>query len=353
MRCFSSMVKTKGVKDKNKYWENLIAGFHEEGEKNGPEVSEYRDYKADSQWIVRLKKQLKKVFLWDLFDKKEAKLRLSYRLHTFNKVHNFYNKVWLRAAVIVIALISGAIGHSLFYQTNHPVLYSEITVPLGQMTRIKLPDGSKVWINSGSVFKYPAEFDKSSRDIYLDGEAFMEIAKNPQKPFIVNTANFSVKVLGTSFNVDAYSDDKHASVTLVEGSVFLQSNKKEWSKNMIPGQIALINEGKNPSISEVRTEFYTAWKEGKIVFRKETLEEISKKLERWYNVEICFADEELKNLKFSGTFLKYKPIEQVFRSFGIMDHRIDFVMEDKADQKSVIKIMKRNKTMKIGTTGMN
>jgi len=339
------MVKIKGVKDKekNRYWEDLIAGAHGENKDHERGSEKTSDYESDIRWAGQLKKQLEKVFLWDLFDKKEARLRINYRLHPVSHpVFSFYTKVWFRAAVIVIALISGVIGHALFYKTNHPVLYTEVTVPPGQMTRIKLPDGSNVWLNSGSVFKYPTEFDRSSRNIYLDGEAFMKIAKNPKKPFIVNTDKFSVKVLGTSFNVDAYSDDEQASVTLVEGSVLLQSAKKEWSRHIVPGQTASINKGEIPAISETNTAFYTAWTEGKIVFRKETLEEISKKLERWYNVEIRFSDEKLKNLRFSGTFLKYKPIEQVFRSFGIMDNRIDFVMEDKVDQKSVIKIIKRN-----------
>ena len=340
---FSSIGKFKGVKDKNKYWDDLIAGIHGEDKGHEGNFERNRDYEADFQWAVTLKEQLGKVFLWDLFDKKEAKLRLDYRLKGNSiPVRNLYNKVWVRVAVVIIAIISGVIGHSLYNKTSSRILYTEITVPLGQMTRIRLSDGSKVWLNSGSVFKYPTEFDRSSRDIYLDGEAFLEVAKKPKKPFVVNTNKFSVEVLGTSFNVDAYSDDKHASVTLVEGSVSLRSNKKKWSKNLVPGQIASINEEEVPAISEVNTDFYTSWTEGKIVFRKETLEEIAKKLERWYNVEIRFADEELRSLKFSGTFLKYKPIGQVFRSFGIMDNRVDFVLEDRIDQKSVIQIIRRD-----------
>ena len=219
--------------------------------------------------------------------------------------------------------------------------FTEIKVPLGQMTQIKLSDGSNIWLNSGSVFKYPTVFDQSSREVYIEGEAFMEVAHNKRKPFIVNAKEFSIEVLGTSFNVSAYSGDNQASVTLVEGSVILSSEDKSWSKNIVPGQIAAIAKGKMPAISNVNTDFYTSWKDGKIVFRKETLEEIAKKMERWYNVEIRFKNEELKKHTFSGTFLKYKPVEQVFRSLSIMDSSIDFAVENRIDQKNIINIVKK------------
>lgn len=330
--------------DENKYWDDLTSDLHNQDEGSATETSEekFRKFGSDYQWAVELKSQLKKIFIWDHFDKEEARVRLAHRLspkdHRFIR---FSRQFWFRAAVILIAVISGVLLHSLISGLFEETRYTEIVVPLGQMTRINLSDGSNVWLNSGSVFKYPAEFDRSSRKVYLDGEAFMEVARNKHQPFVVNAKKFSVEVLGTSFNVLAYSGDDHASVTLVEGSVHIHSEDRKWDKTLLPGQSAELRQGNFPEIENVNTDFYTSWKEGKIIFRKEPLEEIARKMERWYNVEIRFKDEELKSLVFSGTFLKYKPVEQVFKSLSIMNSNIDFVYENRNDQKNIIYIIKK------------
>ena len=170
----------------------------------------------------------------------------------------------------------------------------------------------------------------------------MELARDKHHPFIAHTKSFSAEVLGTSFNISAYSTSVHANLTLVEGSVLLCSEDQKWNKTLMPGQIAEMADGKIHIVSDANTDFYTSWKEGKIVFRNETLDEIAKKMERWYNVEIRFKDVELKSLQFSGTFLKYKPVEQVFKSLSIMNDRIDFVYETRNDQKNLINIYRKN-----------
>ena len=244
--------------------------------------------------------------------------------------------------MILIAIIAGALLHLLLPDPFEEIRYTEIVVPPGQMTQIKLPDGSKIWLNSGSVFKYPTDFVHTTREVFLDGEAFLEVARDKHNPFIVNSGKFSAEVLGTSFNISAYSTDHRASLTLVEGSVLLRSEEKKWSRTLAPGQKATLANGEIPNISNVNTDFYTSWRGGRIVFRNETLEEIAKKMERWYNVEIQFKDEELKSLLFSGTFLKYKPVEQVFKTLSIMNNQIDFVYENRSDQKNLIYITKNN-----------
>jgi ferric-dicitrate binding protein FerR (iron transport regulator) len=339
------MGKIVKVDNENKYWDDLTSELYNGGKASAAKASEekFREFGPTYQWAVELKSQLKKVFGWDFFDKKEAKLRLDYRLHKKDpRMIRFSHQVWIRAAVILVAIISGVLLHSLISGSFKETRYTEIVVPMGQMTQIRLSDGSKIWLNSGSVFKYPTEFDQSSREVFIDGEAFMEVATDKHKPFIVNTKKFSAEVLGTSFNVSAYSTDARASLTLVEGSVLLRSDDKMWSKTLIPGQIATMATGEIPGVSNINTDFYTSWKEGKIVFRKETLEEIAKKMERWYNVEIRFKDETLKSLVFSGTFLKYKPVEQVLKSLSIMNNQIDFIYENRNDQKNVIYLVRKN-----------
>ena len=334
------------MKDDYSYWDDLISGLHDPDNNNAEKKAlfgRFGEAESDLHWARAVKSQLQKVFLWDLFDKKEAKLRLEYRLRKHEyPVIQLSRRIWLRAAVILIAIISGAILHAILPGSFTETRYTEIFVPPGQMTQVKLSDGSKIWLNSGSVFKYPIEFDQSSRKVFIDGEAFMEVTHNKRKPFVVNTGKLSVEVLGTSFNISAYSGDEHTNITLVDGSVLLRSDDEKWTRNMAPGQSITVANNNTPEISMVNTDFYTSWKDGKIVFRNEKLEEIAKKMERWYNVEIRFKDEKLKELEFSGTFLKYKPIEQVFRSLSIMNDHIDFVYENRTDQKNLIYII--NKT---------
>lgn len=297
----------------------------------------------DYRWLVSIKEKVKNVFYWDSFDKQSAKVKLDDRLKHINDPIKLkiFKTIWFRAAIVVVAILSGAVLHSLI-EEKPQTLYTEISVPAGQMTQIKLPDGSKVLLNSGSVLKYPTVFANTSRDVSIDGEAFMEIAKNPEKPFRVTTNKFSVEVLGTTFNITAYSNENHSNVTLIEGSVKISTDNNKNTQKIIPGQSASITDGNLTEIAQVNTQFYTSWKDGKIVFRKETLEEIAKKLERWYNVEIKFADEDLKKEIFSGTLLKYKPVEQVFKSLILLNNDVDFVSESRLDKKDVIYVKRRN-----------
>jgi ferric-dicitrate binding protein FerR (iron transport regulator) len=326
------------LKNENKYWEDLVSSL-EDSEKITPEQSGSDDF----QWLLATTQKLKQVFYWDSFNKQSAKIKLENKLRNGNARNRIsvFHTVWYRAAVVFVALISGAVIHSLIAEKPQ-IRYTEISVPAGQMTQIKLPDGSKVLLNSGSILKYPTVFGNSSRDVSIDGEAFMEIAKDPKKPFRVSTNRFSVEVLGTTFNITAYSNENHSDVTLVEGSVKIITDNNKKTQKIIPGESASINGGKLSDITQVNTQFYTSWKDGKIVFRKETLEEIAKKLERWYNVEIRFADEDLKNEIFSGTLLKYKPVEQVFKSLILLNKDVDFVSESRIDKKDVIYVKRRN-----------
>ncbi len=338
------MVKMHKVKNNDKYWDRLIERvYHGDWSENEKDKEEEFIDDKEYQWVKRTHELLKQVFNWDRFNKKEAKFRLDYRLgHKPSFFQRFNQQVWTKAAIIFLALVTGAVLHAIMPEPGQKASYSEVIVPLGQMSQIRLSDGSIVWLNSGSVFKYPASFDEKRREVFIDGEAFLEVAHNPKKPFVVNAPSFAVEVLGTAFNVEAYAADSYSSVTLVEGKVLLHANQEKQKQRMVPGQSASLHNGKIDKLREVDTDFYTSWKEGKIVFRQESLEEIAKKMERWYNVEIQFKDEELKKLEFSGTFLKYKPVEQVLKSLSIMNDQIDFVTQNRINQKNMIYIVKKN-----------
>ena len=328
------------MNDDSKYWEKIISDLDTTSSSTGPEINpENPDYKS----CRKIKDKLKEVFLFDQYDKPAHQAIWYKEISTRERKekNKQLRSYFARAAIILVALLSGALIYSEVSDYIPSGKYAEITVPLGQMTMVRLPDGTQAWLNSGTSLKYPAKFDHSSRQVFLDGEAYFSVSHNKRKPFTVFAGNFSLTVLGTSFNVDAYSEDPNASVTLVEGSVVLQDNKGSWKKKLYPGQMATMDKKeKAPAIVDTNTDFYTSWKEGKVVFKSESFEEIVHKLERWYNVEINFEDPGLKRLTFSGTFLKYKPIEQVFSSICIMNPMIGFKMENRVEQKNRIIIYK-------------
>lgn len=159
-----------------------------------------------------------------------------------------------------------------------------ITTPRGKDYELTLPDGSRVWINADSRLEFPERFVGSSRTVRLEGEAYFEVSKDPKHPFIVNTDYFTTRVLGTTFNLNAYSL-KTASIVLVEGSVSVSAGKNEVQLN--PGQQFAMANGR-PAIQDVDPYPFVQWREGFFYFDNSTLYEIMQSLGRWYNVNIAF-----------------------------------------------------------------
>jgi len=185
------------------------------------------------------------------------------------------------------------------------IVYNTIIVPYGKRTQITLSDSSNIWLNSGSKLIYPASFKGSKREVYLEGEAIFEVAKNEKMPFQVVTRDIEIKVLGTVFNVSAYHDDDFSSTVLERGSVELKykSNAllKQSKITMVPGTMAIYStDSKTIQQKKVDTRDYTCWKEGYIILHNETLLEITKRLSRYYNMSIVLENESLKTKTFSG-----------------------------------------------------
>ncbi len=194
------------------------------------------------------------------------------------------------AAVFILAFVLGSLSLYLMNRGERNELssrYNEIDVPYGQRSRITLYDGTKVWLNSGSKFKYPVVFDRSSRDVFIEGEAYFEVAKDAAHPFVVSAGKLKVEVLGTHFNVCAYSDDKEFSTTLEEGSVNAINTTNGKYVRMKPGEQVILNcETNGFKRLGVETALYTSWKENLLKFEDAPFEEVIKKMERWYDVKI-------------------------------------------------------------------
>lgn len=173
-------------------------------------------------------------------------------------------------------------------------LYNEVVVPYGKKSIIELEDSTKVWLNAGSCFAFPAHFSGGKREVYLKGEAYFVVAHNEAKPFLVNTGDLTVKVLGTSFNISAYDTDKDIQTVLVEGEVVISRNSAlgfaEKKSVMRPNQRAIFNRELNEIVvkDEPDVGFFTAWVEGWFLFSKENLFVVFNKLERYYNIKFIY-----------------------------------------------------------------
>lgn len=196
----------------------------------------------------------------------------------------------------------------------------EVKTNPGMTTSLTLPDGTLVFLNSESTLAYPSRFDGDARNVTLQVEAYFEVAKNPEKKFIVSTSHQSqIEVLGTRFNVEAYAKDGKVLTTLVEGKVGFIFTKDNVSKKILmdPGQ-KLVYDSADSEVRLYATsgESETAWKEGKIIFRNTPLEEGLRMLEKRYNVEFILKNERLKGDSFTGTFMNQR-LERILEYFRL------------------------------------
>lgn len=187
------------------------------------------------------------------------------------------------------------------------VIYNKIETPFGGKYQINLPDGSKVWLNSASTLRFPALFSGNTREVELNGEAYFDVAKNPNKPFKVITKDQIVEVLGTQFNINSYSDEETFKTTLIEGSVKIIY--KDRVVLLSPGQQFQPNM-KSSKVIEADTEEVTAWKNGYFLFKDEDIRSIMRKISRWYNVEVNYSGN-IPDVGFGGNISRSKDINEV------------------------------------------
>lgn len=212
------------------------------------------------------------------------------------------------------------------------VKYNSLITPRGKVYNLVLSDGTKVWLNASSAIKYPVFFESGIRKVFLTGEAYFEVARDTTRPFIVSTSKMEVEVLGTSFNVMAYSDVDLVETTLITGHVKVKTE----DSNLVlqPGMQAQLDKGSNELAStQADTNVITSWRFGKYIFNYENLESVMSKLSRWYDVDILFANEEKKSIHFSGTLYKYNDVNEILRIIELTTN----VKFDKSDNLITIK----------------
>ena len=215
----------------------------------------------------------------------------------------------------------------------------EVEVPYGSKSLTTLPDGTKVWVNAGSKISYPADFGVTSRNVYLTGEAYFDVAKKEEMPFFVNTDVIKIKVYGTAFNVKAYKDDDLVETTLDRGAItIIRNDAPDQEISVEPKQkIAIRRDRQNMpvaaapttpatvsplpvkglEIKEVKnTEVITSWKDNRLVFEQEPLWSLAKQLERRYNVQIRFSNEKIKSIRYTAA-IKEMPVDQVLEAISL------------------------------------
>lgn len=193
--------------------------------------------------------------------------------------------------------------------------WNTLIVPRGKRSSIILPDGSRVWVNSGSTLRFPASFTSDKRMIEVDGEIYIEVAKEKSRPFQVHTAGLTINVLGTKFNVTSYPDEASKSIVLVEGSVRVNTKENKQIK-LSPHQRLSMNQDQN-SVDYVDVNHYISWKDGLLLFNGEPMQEILRRLSRYYNIPI-HCDPSIATWKCAGKLVLFEDIEQVIKTFSML-----------------------------------
>lgn len=244
------------------------------------------------------------------------------------------------AAVAILLLGIGAIAQMLLTEKAPETIYAANTsfeVPVGQISKVTLPDGTLVHLNSESTISYINDFSAGNRTVELTGEGFFNVQSDKEHPFIVKTpGKVHVKVHGTSFNVRAYSDENKISAMLEEGSVSIIDDTYKELTTLEPGDMASYSITENRlRVEKVKTELYSSWKEGMITFRNESLGNIARMMQRWYNVEIIIENQKLEKELYNGTIMKNKPVDQILEVFRETSS-IEYEIVPRADQPTLI-----------------
>lgn len=295
------------------------------GESNPEEKKAIADWLEQSADNKSLYNDLREIWLSsgiqsnaDEYDLERAIFRFRAKVNNGRKnaVLNINLRPVTRYAAIFLLALSLPLSYYLgiHYSSSNDSL-TTITCAYGDKSAIVLPDSSHVYLNSGSKLTFNSNF-RNGRKVELQGEAYFEVTKDRDHPFQVKTTDVDIEVLGTKFNLKAYSEEKTISTTLVEGSVKISS--KYQQKIMVPDEkVTFDKESRKMTVKRISdASIDTGWKDGRFVFRNETLAELKPRLERWFDVDIVFGDEQVKNRRFTGVLSR----ESILEAITYFDH---------------------------------
>jgi transmembrane sensor len=284
--------KSAGLKER----QEMLALFHlpeKEYEIKDELVKELEEWNENEESLTNKKQLFARV--WEVIEKQKKQN---------NKITHYLNLMVKIAAVLLIGFSLGIFFTSLLNK-QEPVYYTAHS-PLGSVSNWTLPDGTVIFLNSGSEIKYRINGKNAPREVFLSGEAWFKVEKNKNKAFVVHTSLYNVKVTGTRFNVKAYEEEGKVTTTLEEGQVIILSGNGQLPEEGVvlhPGQqLVLVDNYKMPEIKQVNPKWYTAWKDNKLILVNMPLKELVVLLERKYGVEFVVKDEDILNYHCDATF---------------------------------------------------
>ena len=219
----------------------------------------------------------------------------------------------------------GGLAHESSGQTLGEVSYNQIIVPYQCEYQVTLADGTKVFLNAGSELRYPVAFTANERKVFLKGEAYFEVTRDTACPFCVETAGQNIQVLGTIFNVYAYSDEPMNYTSLVSGKVAVTDKRTGTARVLEPGQQVVLDVVTGKTSVQEDMQQVLGWRNHDLIVREETLEVIMTKMARWYDVKIQFAHESLKKMRFTANLHRKKDLRELLKVIAaIGDLRVTY-----------------------------
>ena len=218
---------------------------------------------------------------------------------------------WMISTVAAVALLLIVGGLYLFNNNHYPEQYNTILVPPGQRINLILADNSNVWLNANTTLRYPTQFSKKNRTVYLDGEGYFEVSKNEKRPFIVRTNLGDVQVTGTAFNVEAYSKYNSFETSLFTGSVDIYRNEVKLA-SLTPNEKSTL-ENNELIVSKITDPDEYLWRKGLIAFNNKKLEEILLSLEKYFDVDIQIDSKSLPKHSYTGKFRQSDGVDYALR----------------------------------------
>lgn len=270
--------------------------------------------KANPENLKELKAahKLYDITLWQeeekatLFPPKKSRTLLCYKI--------------ISMASIVLLLLSTS--YFVFFKEieSSPIVMQTIHVPAGQRTELILADGTQVWLNAGTTFSFPNIFLSDKREVLLDGEGYFNVEKKPEQPFIVKTSSYDINVLGTKFNVLAYSQSSLFEVTLLDGCIEILSDTTNENIYTDKPYTKIYKAGNKLLKDEIKNHDYLSWKDGLISFDDEPVDKMVNKLELYYDVKIIVLNDVFKRRKYTGKFRIKDGIEHILKVFQFRDN---------------------------------
>ena len=298
----------KGTNPDNiKLWESLLA--------ENPDKHKIATEAKKFIQLINFKKQsLSQEFINKEWNRLNKRLNIDNQ-RTITGFKKYKIKIWQYAAAFafLIALAGSVFFSDFIFNTNNKIAYNEIITPKGQIKNILLPDGSLVFLNSGTKLKYESSFGTKKREVFLEGEAFFDVTHDSHKPFFVHTSENTVKVLGTAFNISAYSDENIHQISLERGKIsILHDKEKSAMLNANQTYLLLCNKNQSKIFKTENIEMYSSWKDGKIIFRNQRFADIAQKLERSHNIVINIQNTKIENLRYTGEFNINDDVMKIF-----------------------------------------